>query len=335
MKICRRCQKTYTDDNLNFCLEDGSVLEQMAGGTQPATVLINPTQVTVPAQTIPSQQIPGQQFPAQYTQQPAWNTAQPQYAMQPKKSSKTWLWVVLILGVVVLACGGGLVGLILYGASQADIAANGTANTKGSPGPFDTSKPANKPANSSNLAPSSDRTDVRKLDLSKWVQKTTEYGPTEFVDGEFMMTSSKPRYYFVLTGLEEYSTVNADTSVTVRNVTNADTMLGYGLVFHSNPTPLQQGYAFLLDTRKQRYRVVHHSPQKENAVKDWTKSDAIKSGSDENTLEVRDKKDKIELYINGKMVTSITNVYGYPNGVVGLYAGDAIKIAFKNLEIRK
>ncbi|MEQ1923696.1 MAG: hypothetical protein ABL952_14410, partial [Pyrinomonadaceae bacterium] len=30
MKICPRCQKTYSDDNLNFCLEDGSVLTQAA-----------------------------------------------------------------------------------------------------------------------------------------------------------------------------------------------------------------------------------------------------------------------------------------------------------------
>ena len=28
MKICPRCQKTYTDDNLNFCLDDGVVLQQ-------------------------------------------------------------------------------------------------------------------------------------------------------------------------------------------------------------------------------------------------------------------------------------------------------------------
>ena len=26
MKICPRCQTTYADDNLNFCLEDGSTL---------------------------------------------------------------------------------------------------------------------------------------------------------------------------------------------------------------------------------------------------------------------------------------------------------------------
>jgi len=35
------------------------------------------------------------------------------------------------------------------------------------------------------------------------------------------------------------------------------------------------------------------------------------------------------------MVTSIKNVYGYSGGVVGLYSGDAAKIGFKDLEIRK
>ena len=45
--------------------------------------------------------------------------------------------------------------------------------------------------------------------------------------------------------------------------------------------------------------------------------------------------DKIELYINGTMVNSIKNVYGFKGGVVGLYSGDAVKIAFKNLELRK
>ena len=45
--------------------------------------------------------------------QPAWNTAPQQYSMQPPKtSSKTWIWVLLILGVVVIACGGGIVGFV-------------------------------------------------------------------------------------------------------------------------------------------------------------------------------------------------------------------------------
>ncbi|MBX3299051.1 MAG: hypothetical protein KF736_06255, partial [Acidobacteria bacterium] len=58
-------------------------------------------------------------------------------------------------------------------------------------------------------------------------------------------------------------------------------------------------------------------------------------GDKDNRLEVRDRSDKIELYINGKMISSIKNVYGYPNGVVGLYSGDGIEIAFKGLEIRR
>ena len=67
----------------------------------------------------------------------------------------------------------------------------------------------------------------------------------------------------------------------------------------------------------------------------WTGSDAIRDGSQENTLEVRDLSDKIELYINGKMVNSIKNVFGYAGGVCGLYSGDGVKIAFKDLQIRK
>ena len=100
MKICPRCQKTYSDDNLNFCLEDGSVLTQAAAQPPPPTVFINQPTPTQPQQGMPSQ--PGAQ--------PQWNTAPQQYAQAPKKSSTTWIWVLLILGVLVLLCGGGFVG---------------------------------------------------------------------------------------------------------------------------------------------------------------------------------------------------------------------------------
>jgi hypothetical protein len=142
-------------------------------------------------------------------------------------------------------------------------------------------------------------------------------------------------FYYVLVAPEEYQTEKADTRVTLRNVDNMAGTLGYGLIFHSNPTPLQQDYAFLIDTKRKKYRVVHHEPQNEKSVVTWTASPAIKEGSEENVLEARDLNDKIELYINGTMVTSIKNVYGYSGGVPGLYSGDGVKVAFKNLEIRK
>ena len=154
-------------------------------------------------------------------------------------------------------------------------------------------------------------------------------------DDELLMGSKQKGFYYVLVAPDEYGTDDADTRVTLRNVDNASGSLGYGLIFHSSPTPLQQDYAFLIDTKRKKYRVVNHAPQKESSVVNWTTSSAIKDGSAENTLEVRDMDDKIDLYINGTMVTSIKNTFGFAGGVPGLYSGDGVKIAFKDFEVRK
>lgn len=321
MKICPRCQKTYTDDNLNFCLEDGSVLTQASASAPPDTVMMPTPQVTQP------QQAP----PGQAGAQQAWNTAPQPYAMQPKKSSKTWLWVVAILGVLVLVCGGGLAGFFFWAASQADRAVNTAYNSDRptSPTPF-----GNKTTTTSTSS-SSTRADVTTLDLQMFVKEFSVYGTTELNGDELTMGSKQKGYYYVLVAPDKYQTDDADTSVTVRNPDNASSSLGYGLIFHSNPTPLQQDYAFLIDTKRKKYHVVHHEPQKETSVVAWTSSPAIKEGTAENVLEVHDLADKIELYINGTMVTSIKNVYGYAGGVAGLYSGDGVKIAFKDLQIKK
>ena len=57
MKICPRCQKTYSDEGLNFCLDDGAVLTQSAIVDQslPATLLLNQTPPTNPNQPFGSQ----------------------------------------------------------------------------------------------------------------------------------------------------------------------------------------------------------------------------------------------------------------------------------------
>ncbi len=318
MKICPRCQTTYADDNLNFCLEDGSTLSQMGGVPPAPTVQMQ--------QPFPTHQAPGA---GQQTGQAGWNVGQqqPTYSMQtPKKSSKAWVWVLLILGVLVLLCGGGFAGLVYLGSLENAKNANNTVSNTNS------SSFANKNSNSTTTG---GRTSVTKLDLAKWEQNTAAYGKTAFMDGEFTMSSRSKGFYYVLAGTEDQKSVNADVALTVRNVDNADTTLGYGLVFHSQTTPLQQGYALLLDSKKKRYRIVHHEPKKETPVVNWTKSDAILDGTSENTLEVRDLSDRIDIYINGKKVNSIKNVHGFANGVVGLYAGDGIKAGFKNFEIRK
>ena len=323
MKICPSCQKTYTDDNLNFCLEDGSVLNQ-AAAEPPKTVMMNEPRITQQQPTMLSQ--PG----SPPGTQPAWNTAPQQYAPQPKKSSKTWIWVLLILGILALVCGGGFIGFLAYVGSQADKVANQAFNINKANSPTPT---GSKTTTTTTLT--TDRTSLETVDLSQWVKENSLFGTTEFTDGEFIMGSKKKAFYYVLVAPDDYKTEKANTRVTLRNIDDANSSLGYGLIFHSNPTPLQQDYALLIDTKKKKYRVVHHEPQKEGSVVTWTTSDAIKSGTEENILEARDLADKVELYINGTMVTSIRNTYGYAGGVAGLYSGDGIKIAFKNLEIRK
>jgi hypothetical protein len=319
MKICLRCQKTYADDNLNFCLEDGSVLSQYGAAEPPPTVMMSEPRVTEPQQPTPSQ--PGGQ--------PAWSPAPQPYSMQPpKKSSKAWVWVLLILGAVALLCGGGIFAtLIMWSQSQTtNVAVSNSRSTTATRGTNSTS---------STTTETSGRDDVEAVDLSSWVQEFSIYGITQFTDDEFIMSSKNKGYYYVLVGREDNKTDDADTRVTLRNVDNADSRLGYGLVFHSNPTPLQQDYAFLIDTKRKKYRVVRHAPQKEVDVVKWTSSDAIKEGSAENLLEARASTGKVELYINGTMVSSIKNTHGYAGGVAGLYSGDGAKIAFKDLEIRK
>ena len=326
MKICPRCQKTYTDDSLNFCLEDGSVLTQAQAAAPAPTVMINEPRITQPQPSMSSQPV------SQPGGQPAWNTAPQQYSMQPpKKSSKMWIWVVLILGVLAVVCGGGLVGLVYIG-SQADKASNvtTTANNASKSNIF---SPTNSKSNTSSST--SSRTDLTTVDLSMFVKEFSVYGTTELNDDELTMGSKQKRFYYVLVAPDEYKTDDADTRVTLRNIDDSASSLGYGLIFHSNPTPLLQDYAFLIDTKRKKYEVVHHEPQKETPVVSWKSSDAIKGGKEENVLEVRDQSDKIELYINGTMVTSIKNTFGYAGGVAGLYSGDGVKIAFKNLEIRK
>ncbi|MGQ0540812.1 MAG: hypothetical protein ACT4O9_03040 [Blastocatellia bacterium] len=315
MKICPTCRKTYSDDGLNFCLEDGSILT-FANSNLPETVIMQ--------QPLPTNPNPGMVNP---NIQSGWDN-NPQYSIQPKKSSRKWPWVVGLLGIGLLLCGGGIVGFFVIAVYNSEQA-NQSSNKK------NISNSVNNKGSLSSPTPSDDRTNVQRVDLSEWVKDFSAFGSTEYAGGEFVMASKQKGFYYVLVAPEDYKTESATTRVTLRNIDDAASSLGYGLIFHSNPTPLTQDYAFLIDTKKKKYRVVRHEPKKETTVVNWAASSAIKEGNQSNVLEARHKGEVIELYINDTMVTSIRNVHGYQGGVAGLYSGDAVKIAFKDLEIRR
>lgn len=48
MKVCPICDKTYKDDNLNFCLDDGSTLTELNSNEPPPTVLMDSGRSTNP-----------------------------------------------------------------------------------------------------------------------------------------------------------------------------------------------------------------------------------------------------------------------------------------------
>lgn len=174
------------------------------------------------------------------------------------------------------------------------------------------------------------------LDLSDWVKQNSQLGTTSFSNNELRMRAKQKGYYYVLVAPddEDYLSDTATVEVSVRNISGAASTLGYGIVFHSNPEPLQQGYAFLIDAAKKRYRVVHHEPGDERNVLRWTPSLLIKGGKQSNTLKVVDQGTTTDLYINGQLVTSIQNRFAYRNGVPGLYA-DSINVAFRDLTVTR
>ncbi len=179
--------------------------------------------------------------------------------------------------------------------------------------------------------PPNDR--IERLELSELVFPTSRIGNTRFVNGELFMGSKQRGYFYVVAATEGYITIGGKARVTLRNGKGTRSNLGYGIVFHSDITPLQQGYAFVINTVSQKYRVVHHVSGDEKTLVPWKTSPFIKKGTAKNTLEIRDKGDLTELYINDNLVDSVANTFAFKNGVVGLYSGDAVTIAFSDLTV--
>lgn len=315
MRICPKCGKTYDDESLNFCLDDGSTLNQAgSGNTLPETVLISQPRPTMSNQSF------GNQTEKEDRVVPS------QFNSPHKKSSKTWLWVVGILGAVVLICGGGFGGLLILG-SLSDDEPKWNSN-------FVTNS-VNSATSATNKSSDEVRTNVTKVELSSWVQKNSKYGVTEFRGNEFYVNAIKSNFYYVLVASAKYPSANSTTKITTRNIESKNFTLGYGLIINSNPVPLIKDYAFLINSSNSKYRVVSHTPGNEQTIVSWKSSSSIKSGSEENILEVQDEDGQFKFFINGDLIETVSSKDSYQNGVPGVYVGGTTPIVFSNLEIRK
>jgi len=94
MKICPSCRQTYNDDNLNFCLNDGSYLQPFTAN-EPKTVLMDEPRIT--NQTNWEQQ--NYQPPSVWEGQQSIQNQQPNYLTQVGGQSQSLATVSLVLGI--------------------------------------------------------------------------------------------------------------------------------------------------------------------------------------------------------------------------------------------
>jgi hypothetical protein len=166
MKICPQCQNTYTDDSLQFCLQDGTKLNSVSLSSQQPTAQWNDEPPTVVRSEQPNIRInlPEQQN----TPLPSYSTNPPNYPPEPPKS-KAWLFALLGLFGLFVVGGLGAVGLYYYlnpgqatvvqntpnpnsntnpNSTNTNIAINATPNTTATPTlpATPTPKPTLKPA---------------------------------------------------------------------------------------------------------------------------------------------------------------------------------------------
>lgn len=326
MKFCPKCNQTYTDATLNFCLNDGSPLNVMT--TQDA----QPTIAMSQARPTSGQVQPNDSY-NQPSMQTVWQPAKvPSISPQPtQKKSKAWLWIIGILGLLILFGGVGLVGLLIY------IGANIEDNNNGKKNDDDHKLVEKNEKTTDKTDKTEPKGEVLKDNFSTWNYESANLGKSIYKNGQLLVNTAKTGYYFVLTsGKKNFVTNNASTKVTITNINSISTSYGYGLVVHSDPAkPLVNDYAFVIDSEKQRYKIIRHSNRKEINVVDWEDSDAINSGSDENVLEVEDNNDEMKFYINGVYVNSTQDVNGVDNGIVGVYVNETTPIAYSDLVITK
>jgi len=113
MKVCPRCKKTYGDDTLNFCLDDGELLTMLQpspGGyaEEPPTMVLDQARVTDP---ISWGQQPTAPPPVRWTAPGP--IAQQQFGgfAAVRRADQTLATVSMILGIISLAvscCYGGI-----------------------------------------------------------------------------------------------------------------------------------------------------------------------------------------------------------------------------------
>jgi hypothetical protein len=355
MKRCPSCNRTYTDASLNFCLEDGTPLvsEAAPGGDPNATVRYdirdtNPPKTEIypsfpPAGSppVPPSQPPASRPPVSAAKPSPW--APPPSSVPgviPRKKSNAILWIVggvVIVGIIAI----GLVVMLIVLASMSSNSNNSNnSNTNSRLANRNTNSNTNLNGNVANINSDANLPPLVTDDFSeaKWTTDRGDYGDIWYDNDEYHMRSKERTYLVMYAPNGDYDTGNADVKVTVRSVDGSPSPTGFGLIVHGQRSKAGEleDFALLIYTGTDpQYEVIKHKGGQQTTVVPWAKSNAIRTGTDANQLEVRTRGAELSFYINGQYVDKITDTENFRRGVVGLYTSDTTEVAFDDLEIKR
>ena len=339
MKRCPQCNRTYTDDALSFCLDDGSPLIAAAAPSSfdpGATVQYPQSRETTPQPTIayPGQMpTPPPQPPS--APPPAWTPMPP---TTPQKRS-VWPWL-LGIGAILVFMGIGVV-ILIFAIANVTNTNNNNGNSNSN-----TNRLANRNTNRNSSSDSNENANTRSsltnftddFSTKTFGDGSSQYGTIWYDDEEYHMRATQGGYIVMYApDKPAYYDQNATVRVGLRSIDGKSPLSGYGLTIHgSRKTGGLDDYGFLIyNGDVPKYKIVLHQAGKETRIVDWTSTSTIRGGTNPNQLEVRIRDTKMDFYINGQFVTSIVDEAGFGNGRVGFYTSDTGEVAFDDLEISK
>jgi hypothetical protein len=358
MKRCPNCNRTYTDDGLSFCLDDGTMLVG-AGGPPPggppnfdpnATLAYPMARETgnAPSQPFPTNMPPQQVVPTPVA--PSWGPPPPQAPPQPmRKKSNPLLWIIGIVGVLLVLGIGAVVIISTAGGSNSNNtnnnnrAANNSNNTNNSNRTANANNSNNTNANNSNSTNTNSTATASLTDdfsTQKWGTGPRAFG-SFYADSEYHMHHTVADQYVVIYAPDEdvYRTDGSTVRVTVHSVDGNIPEVGYGLVVHGDLVGGKlQGYAFLISNGPEpKYYVALLQNGNQTTLVKPARSSAIRTGTTPNQLEVRINGAQLAFYVNGQYMTSVTDTaeLADSDGRVGFYTSTGGEIAFDDLAVQK
>jgi hypothetical protein len=259
----------------------------------------------------------------------------------PAKKKSNAIWWILGGFAALVVIGVGLVVMIIALASlgsntnTVNINARDVNRNTNSLANANVNANANANANANTSLPNAVTDDFSQ---QKWGTGTSQFGRIWYQDGEYHMTSKEQTFVAMYAPSNDYTTENATVRVTARSVDGSVPSSGFGLMVHclqSRAGQLEDYALLIFPSDEPAYEVIMHKAGNQSTLVQRTESDAIKSGSEPNKLEVRIKGNQLTFYANGRLLTTITDRENYRRGRVGFYTSDVFEVAFDDLEIER